>query len=48
MDLDYQIIINMVAQIISVALPIGVVFGLAERLVNAFLSMAFGERKVRL
>lgn len=46
--LDYQQIIDCVAVVISNALPIGIVFGIAEKMVNAFLSMAFGEKKVRL
>lgn len=48
MELNYQIVIDMVAEIIRLSLPIGITFGLAERLINAFLSMAFGERRIRL
>ena len=48
MELNYQIVIDMVAEIISLSLPIGITFGLAERLINAFLSMAFGERRIKL
>lgn len=48
MELNYQTIVDMVAQIIQLALPIGIVFGLAEKLVNGFLSMAFGEKRVKL
>jgi hypothetical protein len=46
--LNYQSIIDCVAVIISAAVPIGIVFGLAEKAVNAFLSMAFGEKRVKL
>lgn len=46
--LDYQGIIDAVAVVIKSALPIGIVFALAEKMVNSFLSMAFGERNVRL
>lgn len=39
--MDYQAIINLVAEVIKNALPIGIVFLLGERLVNMFLSFAF-------
>lgn len=48
MELNYQIVIDMVAHVIELALPIGVTFALAEKLVNGFLSMAFGEKRIRL
>lgn len=46
--LDYQSIVNSVAVMVSVALPIGIILGFAEKLVNGSLSMIFGEKKVRL
>lgn len=46
--LDYQVIVNLAAQVISCALPIGIVFGLAEKLVNTFLSMALGKERIKL
>lgn len=39
--MDYQAIINLVAEVIKNALPIGIIFLLGERLVNMFLSFAF-------
>lgn len=47
-NLDYQVVINAVGVVITNALPIGVAFAFAEKIVNSFLSMAFGERKIRL
>jgi len=46
--LNYQVIIDAVANVINAALPIAIVFALAEKIVNGFISMAFGEKKVRL
>lgn len=46
--IDYQEVVTLCAQMISVALPIGLIFGLSEKLVNGFLSMVFGERRVKL
>lgn len=46
--MDYQQIIDMVAECIKIAMPIGVVFGLSEKVINLFLSLAFGKEKVRL
>ncbi len=39
--MDYQVIINLVAEVIKNALPIGIVLTLSERLVQIFLSFAF-------
>lgn len=46
--LDYQLVINLAGEVMVTALPIGIVFVLIEKLVNMFLSLASGERKVRL
>lgn len=39
--MDYQGIIDIVVEVIKHALPIGVIFLIAERAVNMFLTMAF-------
>lgn len=46
--IDYQEIVSLCAKMISVALPIGLIFGLSEKLINGFLSIVFGEKRVRL
>lgn len=46
--IDYQQIVNLCAEIIRLALPIGVIFGLSRVAVNGFLSMVFGKNKVDL
>lgn len=42
--MDYNLIGQMIANIVSQALPIGIIFCLAERLVQMFLSFAFPKR----
>lgn len=39
--MDYNYIGQMIGQVVSYALPIGIIFTLAERLVQMFLSFAF-------
>lgn len=39
--MDYQTVVNLVVEVIQNALPMGLVFLLAERLINLFLSLAF-------
>lgn len=39
--MDYTAIVELVAEVIKLALPIGIVFTLAERIVNMFLAFAF-------
>ena len=39
--MDYSLIGQMIADIVKQALPIGIVFALAERLVQMFLCFAF-------
>lgn len=39
--MDYSIIVDLVVEVIENALPIGIIFLLAEKLVNMFLSFAF-------
>ena len=41
MTIDYSVIVEMVANIVSQALPIGIIFILSERLVQMFLKFAF-------
>lgn len=41
MEIDYSIIVSLVADVVRQALPLGIIFLLAERLVNMFLSFAF-------
>lgn len=39
--MDYQTMVNLMAEIIKNALPIGIIFTLGERLVQMFLAFAF-------
>ena len=39
--MDYQEVINLVVIVMKNALPLGIIFLLAERLVNMFLTFAF-------
>lgn len=39
--MDYQAVIDLVVEVVKHALPIGVIFLIAERAVNMFLAMAF-------
>lgn len=39
--MDYQEVVNLVVIVIKNALPLGLIFLIAERLVNMFLSFAF-------
>lgn len=41
MAIDYSVVVNMIANIVSEALPIGIIFILSERLVQMFLKFAF-------
>ncbi len=41
MSIDYSIVVQMIADIVSNALPIGIIFILSERLVQMFLHFAF-------
>lgn len=41
MAVDYSVVVNMIANIVSQALPIGIIFILSERLVQMFLKFAF-------
>ena len=46
--IDYQVIVNLCGEMISNALPIGLTFAISERLVNAFISIVTGERRIKL
>lgn len=39
--MDYSVIVELMADVMKVALPIGIVFTLGERLVQMFLAFAF-------
>lgn len=41
MPIDYSVVVNMISDVVSEALPIGIIFILAERLVQMFLKFAF-------
>lgn len=41
MSFDYSTIVNLIAQVVSQALPIGIIFYFAEMLVSMFLRFAF-------
>ena len=44
MNFDYQIIGDILGQVVQQALPIGILFYLAEMLVSMFLRFAFPKR----
>lgn len=46
--LDYQQVVEIAAKTIAVALPIGLVFGIAGKAVNFFMSMVLGKERVNL
>lgn len=48
MELDYQTIINLAGNAVAYALPIGIVFGVAEKMLNLFFSLAFGAKNIRM
>lgn len=48
MTIDYSQVVAIVTNCIMVALPIGVIFGLAGKACNFFLSMVFGKERVDL
>lgn len=39
--MDYTVVVNLLAEVMKYALPIGVIFTLGERLVQMFLAFAF-------
>ena len=44
MTFDYQVIGDILGQVVQQALPIGILFYLAEMLVSMFLKFAFPKR----
>lgn len=44
MVFDYTIIGNLIGQVVSQALPLGIMFYLSEMLVSMFLKFAFPKR----
>lgn len=43
--MEYSEIVSLVTDVVKTALPIGIIFLLAERLVQLFLSLAFPKMK---
>lgn len=48
MILDYQQIVDMVGEVCKYAVPIGILFGVTEKLTNLFFSLAFGKKRIDL
>lgn len=48
MMVDYSEIVTIVAEVVRVALPIGIIFALAERACNMFIGMVTGEKRVKM
>lgn len=46
--LNYQIIIDMAVTFIMISMPIGILFGITEKLIKLFLSFVFGDRTIKL
>lgn len=46
--IDYSQVVTIAACCIGAALPIGLIFGIAGKAVNFFLSMVFGKERVDL
>ncbi len=46
--IDYQQVVTLCAEILSVSMPIGIIFGLCSKVCDLFLSLAFGKERVRL
>lgn len=47
-SIDYSQVVDIAAKCIAVALPIGLIFGIAGKAVNFFLSMVLGKERVDL
>lgn len=48
MAIDYNEIIQLCAECLTYAVPIGFIFGLTGKAYDLFMSMAFGKERVRL
>ena len=46
--IEYQVIVNLAAEAVKYALPIGLVFGVAEKVCNLWFSMALGAKNIRM
>jgi len=44
---NYQLIINDLAGLLVVAIPIGLIFGVARKACKMFLSMALGKDEIK-
>lgn len=47
-QVDYQEIISIMAEMIKVSIPIGLIWGITRKILRMFFSIAFGERDVKL
>ncbi len=47
-NVSLQIIIDTIAFMLVLSVPIALFFGFAAKIVNFFFSMAFGERRIKL
>lgn len=48
MEIDYQQIVNLVADVLKVSLPIALLFGISGKLARFLVSMVTGERRIKL
>lgn len=48
MSVDYSQVVELCAQCLSLAMPIGVIFGLSSKVYNLFLSMVFGKERIKI
>lgn len=47
-QLNYQEVISMLVLFLSIAIPIAIIIGVVEVVVNMFLGFVFGKEKVKL
>lgn len=48
MEIDYQQIVTIVAEIIKISLPIAFIFGITQKLFSLLMGLAFGKEKINL
>lgn len=46
--LNYQQVIDLLITFLTIAIPISILFGIVEKLVNMFLSFVFGRETVKM
>lgn len=46
--INFQIIIDTIALMVALSVPIALFFGFSARIVNFFFSMVFGDRNIKL